>query len=411
MSNTVEVDTRRECPTCGETFSHYPSQRKRRYCSKKCWYASKRQERQGVGELGRFLHDHWQKSGLSQRALGAQIQIDPSTLHDLMAGRTKLTQVTREKLIAAFGEAVPLPDEGMHKCPTCKKAFRDKPSHRRIYCSRACRAIKDGKSISPPTPFAWFLFDKWVNSDLTLSEWSRTVGIHRMTLQELMEGALPTQRTLDRLRGVYGDQLPETDTETERRRRVLAEHRGNPHTPEAKQKSGDSRRGQRHSPERVAKRLATAQASGGYERSVAALAATSRMPKRRVLSGLPMRLRATPQPSKDQLREWAAETGKKVGLSAEAVLQEWRPYLEKRGLWNAAGRPTSSQVRRMCRIVTPLFDNAPKGEDGDLAYGQWGGITETYNKATGENWQPDELGRRYRKHKKSCVCARVPPGQ
>ncbi len=360
---------------------------------------------EGSGDLGGFLRGYLSQSSLSQRALAAQIQIDPSTLHDLMAGRAKLTQVTREKLIATFGEAVPLPDEGKHTCPRCKNTFWDKPSHQRTFCSRGCFAAERGKYISPKTPFARFLLGKWRNSDLTLSEWSRTVGIHRTTLQELMEGALPTQRTLDRLRGVYGNQLPETDTETERRRRVLAEHRGNPHTPEAKQKSGDSRRGQRHSPERVAKRLATAQASGGYERSLEGLAAKSRTLERRALAGLPMRLRANPNPSWSQVKKWAEETGEKVGESTKVVLAWWEPYLKKRELWNAAGRKPDPVVQRRCRLVTSLYANAPKTENGDLSRGQWEEIEKQVTEITGEPWTRAGLGRWYRDHKrKGCVC-------
>lgn len=241
--------------------------------------------------------------------------------------------------------------------PACRKPIKDKPSHPRIYCSRACAATARQAHLSPKTPFARFLFDQWRSSGKTLSEWSRDVGLHRETLRELMQGSLPVQKTHDRLAAVLGEALPPTATETARRRRIILEHQGNPHTPEAVARSAASRLGKSQAPERIAKRIATMAATGGRERANDALRTANRKLPNRILTGLPMRLRGHPgPPSKETLKLWAEQTGEKVGVPAKMVLSVWRPYLRRRELVPPGGRPIQSH---RCVIAAEEWAKAP----------------------------------------------------
>ncbi len=259
---------------------------------------------EGSRELGRYLCDYQVRSGLSSKALAAQIGIDPATLDALMTGRTKLRQSTRGKL-----------------------------------------------------------------------------------------------------RRVFGDDLPDTPTATERRIATLQANAGDIHTPEVKRKAAEARRGLKQSAEHTAKALATRRANGSYERWIHAATEHSRSKPRRCLSALFGRLNGNPEPSWGQVKEWAEETGEKVGEPTKVVLAWWEPYLKKRELWNAAGRKPDPVVQRRCRLVTSLYANAPKTENGDLSRGQWEEIEKQVTEITGEPWTRAGLGRWYRDHKrKGCVC-------
>jgi len=194
------------------------------------------------------------------------------------------------------------------------------------------------------------------------------VGVHRETLRELMQGCLPIQRTYERLQVVFGDRLPPTYTETERRRRVIMQHQGNPHTPEAIAKSAASRRGRPQCPERGAKRVAPMNARGHYERVVPMLAVVTRSLERRCLAGLPNRLRANPDPSARERQQWAEETGRAVGVPPAAVLAIWRPYLRKRKLVHLGGRPL---LEKRHRLITDLMADWPRSASGRLSSGFW----------------------------------------
>ncbi len=402
MSNTVEVDTRCECPTCGETFSHYPSQRKRRYCSKKCWYASKRQERQGVGELGRFLHDHWQKSGLSLQALARQIGISSPALDDLIGARKTPTQHTRNKLKEAFGEGVPLPpDLGAHTCPICKKPFR-KPAVHQVYCSQACFAEKRKNRFSPRTRFARFLLDDWDNSKLTLAAWSSTVGLPPGTLNGLMRGALPMPRTLDRLRAKYGDRLPATETaKYEHRVQILLANQEKGHTPEAREKAAKSMRGRKRKRASVAKWMATRRANGSYDRTLAILAVSSRSDRGRCRASLLGRLRGNPKPSRALQKEWAEEAARTFRISPKEVLAIWEPYLEKRELIPRSGRPEDPKKQEKLRVIEEGRANAPKTASGRVTREGWKKITCDVSVIEGREMSVPEVQKFYWENRES----------
>ncbi len=357
---------------------------------------------EGSGELGGFLRGYLSRSSLSQRALAAQIQIPLTTLRALMTGQISPTQGTRDRLQRAFGESVPLPPaRTKHKCPTCRKPFRDSPSRRRVYCSRGCFAVGRRHHISPKGTLGQFLFDKWQASDLTLRAWSLTVGLASDTLKGLMQGHLPKRGTLAQLRKVYGDSLPETETAISGSRiQMLFAHQEKGRTPESRQKAARSMRGRVRTKEHVAKLMAARQANGAVERSVAAMTASSRSTRGRCRSALMGRLNGNPEPSRDQLQEWAKETAKKVELSTGAVLAEWKPYMEKRGLWNPAGRKPDERRHQM---IEQLLANAPKAASGRVKRGTWDSIAREVGEAEGREWSGPELYEWHREHRKTCT--------
>ncbi len=226
------------------------------------------------------------------------------------------------------------------------------------------------------------------------------MGLHRETLRELLHGALPWQRTLDRLWAVYGDQLPKTETGTERRLRQLLPYSGGLRNPEAGSKARAGIRGHRQSEEHIAKRLAARRASGGHERTMQALRAHKRSTRGRCISALPSRLRANPNPSKAQLREWAEETGGRLGLPRNAVLAIWKPYLERRELWSQVGRPPDE---RRHRLIEELRAGAQKTPKGRLKHGIWDSIALQVGKVEGTALSGGVLYQWYRRHLKSCT--------
>lgn len=250
----------------------------------------------------------------------------------------------------------------------CRRPIKDRPSHARVYCSVACAAIARQVHLSPKTPLGRFLFSQWRASGETLSAWARSVGIHRETLRELMQDCRPIDRTYTRLHAVYGDALPASPTETERRRQIILANQGNPHTPEAVAKSAASRRGKSQAPERVAKREATMRGSSGHERRVEALRLAAQSLSKRILTGLPKRLGTLKgPPTPEILRTWAEATAATAGVSPKEVMAVWRPYLRKRGIFNAGGRPVHTE---RCRIAAEEWSIAPprQSQHGPDAY-------------------------------------------
>jgi hypothetical protein len=295
-----------------------------------------------------------------------------------------VTILGHHKRIADWKERFGRDDQRERRCaiPMCRRPIKDKPSHIRIYCSRACAAIARQGHLSPKTPLGRFLFNQWRASGQTLSEWSRGVGIHRETLKELMQDALPIQRTYDRLKAAFGSQVPETPTETERRRDTILKYQGNPHTPEAVAKSAASRRGKSQTPERIAKRDATMRASGGHERRVAALLTNNTSLSKRALTGLPMRLRSLDGlPTPEDLGRWAKGTGAALGIPPDAVLAIWKPYLQKRGLLSPGGRPP--KLKR-CQIIADELARIPVGRRHRVPNGFWPNVAQLITDAEGE---------------------------
>ena len=337
-------------------------------------------------EFGAMLAERRQQSGLSKEGFAASLGVSVTTLNEIEAGRrTRLAGGTRQKLETVFGGAVPRAKKTEYICLRCGNSFTAWPSQQQLYCSKCGR--KPRLEHVSRTALALFLVRKVNAPGTTLTQLSAEIGIARATLRGyITKGRLPTQANYERLRACFGKDLPDTPTETERRRRIAAEvsEKGlaKAHTPEAKKKSAASRKGKAHTPERVAKRLAAARESGGFDRSMAALAAKVKTGRHRALAALIGHLRANPTPSRDDIQRWARETAQHLtaqGLddTPEAVVARWRPYLRKRGLVSKAGRPALEDRHR---LIAELMTDWPRTESGRLAKGFWPRVA----KAVGE---------------------------
>ncbi len=353
------------------------------------------------------MRGYQNRSGLSQKAMAAQIGIDPDTLDALMAGRTKLRQSTRGKLTIFFGEEIPLPlaapNYPVYTCERCERQFRDKPSTQRRYCSRKCDIADHRPRLSPAkTPFARFLNSQWQASRLTLSEWGRSVGLDRHTAKRLIRGGLPRRSTFDHLRSLFGDDLPETPTVTEERIARLQANAGDLHTPEVKRKAAEARRRQnlRQSPETKAKIKASLQAIGHLERTAAVLTTWNQSTEGKCVSALMGRLNGNPEPSWGQVKEWAEETGKKVGLPTKAVLEIWRPHLEKRDLLSRAGSPRNE---RRHQIIEEMLAKAGKTDSRKAKRGTWDEIAREVSRVEGKEISGPQLYEWYRRHRQVCT--------
>jgi len=137
-----------------------------------------------------------------------------------------------------------------------------------------------------------------------------------------------------------------------------SEHRG---------KGGRAHRGRSKPPGFGAKLRAAQIAHPDYEQRLARLAAMTKAPNRRALHSLVMRLRTAPEPSRDDLKNWAAPVAERLNLPRQAVLAVWRPHLQERGLLGKGGRPI--QTNR-CEIAAEEWRISPpkQGQRGPNAY-------------------------------------------
>ncbi len=251
------------------------------------------------------------------------------------------------------------------------------------------------KPVENDTPLVRFLVEEEQRLGLSRRAHALAIGLAPACYYALLRepGQLPTQATLDVLRAHFGDRLPDTRTETERRSRAARANlelfapaagtaeardlgrraaarsaqlrRGQAMPSATREKIGETRRRTLQRPERIGDRLR--------------LRDYMRTPEGRALGSLTRLLewsapgerhrtgpRSLPQtlaegPSRRQWREHAATVGDRVGMRQEAVLRLWTPRLEELGLWSTRGR---KPLLQRFAIVTEFREAWPAGKRG-----------------------------------------------
>lgn len=246
-------------------------------------------------------------------------------------------------------------------CAQCNKSFefRSRPPESKqrregVYCGRTCQSRAAMNRLVPKTELGRFLFDQLRESRQTKAAYARRIGVSWTCLSWLLNDALPTQKNLERLEAFFGDAMPETATETERRQKMVREPlliekaKRLANTPEALRKRGLKLRGRKKSPQEIERQLASSRASGGLERALAALAEYRDSEKGKAERALFTRLRATPAPDESTLAGWAIDDGKRLELAALVVRAYWTEYMAKKGL--LAGSTADQQHQQICAL-------------------------------------------------------------
>src|SRR5262249_47631873 len=148
------------------------------------------------------------------------------------------------------------------------KQFTHRVSEPRVYCGPECRSLSLLTMRPPKDPFNRFVYDRWIESGSSLSRFAEAHGLSDGALRTTLAGKAPLRRTLDRLRAAFGDALPETRTETDRRREriaAVAHLRPEPGSEAWRlgyEKAAATRRGRKMDPAAVARSRATKRATG-----------------------------------------------------------------------------------------------------------------------------------------------------
>jgi hypothetical protein len=149
------------------------------------------------------------------------------------------------------------------------------------------------------------------------------------------------------------------------------------------------------------KRQETRRQNGAHERALVRLQDWRLSPSGRAQSSLHLRLWRNPQPSPQQVREWAADYGRRAGLPAAAVWEIWRDELEECGLLGRGGpKPNEARHHR----IDEWRVTWPRTRSGKVKAGFWDQAaaweTDTMCKddPEAEGIDGDGLKRWYRKH-------------
>lgn len=228
----------------------------------------------------------------------------------------------------------PDPEEVESTCSACGKTWTRRLNYGRgFYCSRECRAVAERATPHPKSKLGRFLLERFRESRQTHAAYAATIGIDRKPLFQLQRDHLPTQRTYDRLRAFFGDDLPASPTETERRSAAALERKAEllrlAQTPEAKAKRSASLRGKPKTPEHVAKMVKTQTEIGHFDVLAAASRAYATSTKGRAVRSLSRRLASNPAPTSAQLQEWAGEASLNLDLPVEGIRVFWDAWLKK----------------------------------------------------------------------------------
>jgi hypothetical protein len=265
----------------------------------------------------------------------------------------------------------------------------------RTFCSRTCKTVASRSPVENDSPLIRFLVEEESRAGLSRRGFALTIGLDPHCYYGLLRirGQLPTEATLAVLKAYFGERLPHTPTETERRRRKARENlqlyapaRGTTaardHGRRAAARSAERRRGQAM-PEVTrakigAKRRATL-AEAGRTGDRLRLRDYMRSPEGRAVASLTRLLewstaetrrrsgpRPLPQtlaeaPSRRQWRDHAARVGSRLGLTQGEVLELWTPRLEQLGLWSTRGR---KPLLQRYEIVSKFRDSWPTGRRG-----------------------------------------------
>lgn len=113
-------------------------------------------------------------------------------------------------------------------------------------------------------------------------------------------------------------------------------------------KGAAARTGKTRSAEAVAKSLATKALNGAQDRFMAAGWAKKQTVEGRAVSMLYGRLRWPETITPEMIRRWENEAAEALETNISAIRTIWRPYLRKRGLLGAGGRPVQAE---RCKIA------------------------------------------------------------
>lgn len=309
------------------------------------------------------------------------------------------------------GRSLPvLPEQ---HCANCGKRFRPRQASQAVFCSYECFTKSRRKHRTPKRELGKFLRRKQLESGLNDKEFARSLGVGPQVPASLMTDHLPTDRTLAKLRAVYGDELPRTETATERRREWAAakqaEFAKNGHPGQAqaaREKAGEKLRGRSKGPKVVkdevtgkmldsatAKMRATQRANGAAARAVAGLIRWAGTDTGKVTSacGLLVAWKHLDSMSADEI---IADVARRTGVHQVAVRAILRPRLQALGKLSRAGAPR--KMRRQ-EIIDTLMDAWPRTPSGRLKGEEqlWQQVSETLTKEEGAAAPAPHAARRW----------------
>ena len=266
---------------------------------------------------------------------------------------------------------------------------------RRIYCSKPCRSTSERLVRRPELALGKFLVFRWQKSGLSICGYAAEIGIGRTSLTNLQRDHLPTQITHDRLKAYFGEGLPHTDTETNRRSQRFKEigprfiHLSR--SPEARRKTSESLRGRRKKPETIDKMRET-RSRLGLDKQFADLA---RSKKSRALSSLTGRLRGEgqQQPTLDDLKAWARPVAERLDIPEIGIVGIWRGWLREHRRMSTAGR---RPLENRHRLVSELMASWPRTAKGRVKQGFWATAADAVSEAEQANYSGPWLQQWYR---------------
>lgn len=300
----------------------------------------------------------------------------------------------------------PPPEIVESTCSICGKTFSRRVNYGRgVYCGQRCQRIGNSSTLSPKKPLGKFLFERFRASGLSRAQFAKTIGIGPGTLRRQCQDRLPIDKTYAALRLHFGDDLPESESQTDHMR-ADAQARGRRniaflHSPEARRKVAESLKGQKHSPERVAKMVATQTASGHLKRLSDAGRKAARSPQGRAERSFWNHLRWTPKPTVAERRRWAEEVGERIGLSPASVLVIWAEYEQRHGIATSARGPKTLEKRH--RLVAKLMAEWPRTQAGKPKRGFFPAAAIKLSEA-GDHTDGDSLRTWYKHHVKEGRC-------
>lgn len=264
-------------------------------------------------------------------------------------------------------------------CSVCGTQFRPSSStNPSYYCGQRCYGIARSKIRSPKRPLGRFLREQWIASHLSKAAFERSIGLSRGVLANLLDDRLPTDATLQKVRAVYGDALPETESATDwrkRRGRELLDAHRDQRSPEVRRKNSEALRGRPKSPEHVARIVATKRATGVYERIGKQFAEWRATPQGRAIHRLGAHLRKTPTPTRATLRRWMMQAAAQFSTTPDQIGDWWRPALERRGLPpKRRGGPRPLEHRH--EIIDAVDTEYQRSKTGDRTTAAWEAIRQ-----------------------------------
>jgi hypothetical protein len=224
----------------------------------------------------------------------------------------------------------------------------------------------------------------------------KTIDLPLSTYSLLLStpGRVPLKTTDDKLRMFFGDDLPPTPVANLVYRRPkalenLVKYGHRAHRKVAQKRAAKTRKGKPQvisaihraaisvaARERHRKRPELGRRLGKFQQSFDGRALTSlrlrlawwNHPERRARSPRPMPATRAQIPQRSEIRTWALEYARQSGAAQADVLQVWKPWLERVGLWSRAGRRRADE---RFDLITNLMAGWRRTPSGKLGRGFW----------------------------------------